>query len=90
MLRKRIAFLELPFEVGERRLLVRVRRVLGTADMGRRALDADAPDRIIASRTRNGETDMTRPLCAFPAVPFWDGAGDPNDAQTFSCDERRR
>jgi len=48
--------------------------------------DGKAPDRIVASRTRNGETDMTRPLCAFPAVPVWDGVGDPNDAQAFSCE----
>jgi feruloyl esterase len=48
--------------------------------------DGKAPDRIVASRTRNGETDMTRPLCAFPAVAVWDGVGDPNDAQAFSCE----
>ncbi len=48
--------------------------------------DGRAPERIVASRTRNGETDMTRPLCAFPAVAVWDGVGDPNDEQAFSCE----
>jgi len=44
-----------------------------------------APVRITASRVRNGEVDMTRPLCAYPAVASWDGAGDPNEASSFSC-----
>ena len=44
-----------------------------------------APERIIASRIRDGETDMTRPLCPYPQVAVWDGAGDPNDAASFSC-----
>jgi feruloyl esterase len=45
-----------------------------------------APKRIIASRTRDGETDMTRPLCAYPEVAVWDRAGNPNDAASFSCE----
>ena len=44
------------------------------------------PERIIASRTRDGETDMTRPLCPFPQVAVWDGTGDPNEAASFSCE----
>jgi feruloyl esterase len=48
--------------------------------------DGQAPERIIASRTRNGETDMTRPLCAYPEVAVWDREGDPNDEQSFRCE----
>ncbi|MDX1561851.1 MAG: tannase/feruloyl esterase family alpha/beta hydrolase, partial [Gammaproteobacteria bacterium] len=47
----------------------------------------EAPDRIVASRIENGETDMTRPLCPFPQVAAWDGRGDPNDAASFVCSE---
>jgi feruloyl esterase len=55
------------------------------------ALDAwvehgDAPERIIVSRTRDGETDMTRPLCPYPEVAVWDGEGDSNDAASFVCE----
>ncbi len=45
-----------------------------------------APERIIASRTRDGETDMTRPLCPYPKVAVWDGEGDPEEAASFSCE----
>lgn len=45
-----------------------------------------APDRLVASRTRDGQIDMTRPLCAYPAVAVWDRQGDPNDAASFSCE----
>jgi feruloyl esterase len=44
------------------------------------------PERIVASRTRDGETDMTRPLCPYPQVAVWDGAGNPNEAASFSCE----
>lgn len=46
----------------------------------------EAPDRIIASRTRDGEIDMTRPLCPYPQVAAWDGEGDTNDAASFVCE----
>jgi feruloyl esterase len=48
--------------------------------------DGQAPERIIASRTHNGETDMTRPLCAYPEIAVWNREGDPNDAQSFRCE----
>lgn len=48
--------------------------------------DGEAPERIEASRTRDGQTDMTRPLCAYPAVAVWDREGDPNDARSFRCE----
>ena len=47
--------------------------------------DGVAPDRITASRIREGEVDMTRPLCAYPEVATWDGEGDPDDAESFIC-----
>lgn len=48
--------------------------------------NGEAPDRIVASRIRDGETDMKRPLCPYPEVAVWDRDGDPNDAQSFSCE----
>ncbi len=47
--------------------------------------DGVAPDRITASRVRDGDVDMTRPLCPYPTVATFDGQGDPNDAESFSC-----
>jgi feruloyl esterase len=44
-----------------------------------------APASITASRIREGEIDMTRPLCPYPEVATWDRTGDPNDAASFSC-----
>jgi len=43
------------------------------------------PERITASRIREGRVDMTRPLCAYPEVASWDGKGDSNDAASYSC-----
>jgi feruloyl esterase len=48
--------------------------------------NGNAPERIVASRTRSGETDMTRPLCPYPQVAVWDREGDPNEAESFSCE----
>jgi feruloyl esterase len=47
--------------------------------------DGVAPARITASRVREGEVEMTRPLCPYPEVASWDGTGDPNDAASFGC-----
>jgi feruloyl esterase len=47
--------------------------------------DGVAPARITAARVREGEVEMTRPLCPYPEVARWDGTGDPNDAASFSC-----
>jgi feruloyl esterase len=48
--------------------------------------NGNPPERIVASRTRDGETDMTRPLCPYPQVAVWDREGDPNDEASFSCE----
>ena len=41
-----------------------------------------APEVIAASNAKAG---FTRPLCAYPALPFYKGEGDPNAAASFSC-----
>lgn len=49
--------------------------------------DGEAPHRITASRVRAGELEMTRPLCPWPEVARWNGEGDPDDADNYSCRE---
>ena len=46
-----------------------------------------APERITASRVREGRVEMTRPLCPYPEVAVWDGEGDPHEAASFACRE---
>ena len=43
------------------------------------------PKQIIASHRTNGQVDKTRPLCPFPQVARYKGAGDTNDAASFAC-----
>jgi feruloyl esterase len=45
-----------------------------------------APEKIIAShQTKDGLTDMTRPLCPYPQVASWKGSGSTNQAANFVC-----
>lgn len=44
-----------------------------------------APDMIAASRIRDGKVDRTRPLCPYPQVAKYKGAGSVDDAANFSC-----
>ncbi|MDP6580369.1 MAG: tannase/feruloyl esterase family alpha/beta hydrolase [Vicinamibacterales bacterium] len=44
-----------------------------------------APDRIIASRSRNGVVDRTRPLCPYPQLAVYSGTGSTDDAANFVC-----
>ena len=44
-----------------------------------------APDRLVAARVIGGQTGMTRPICPYPEVARYDGAGDPNSAESFTC-----
>ena len=44
-----------------------------------------APDHVNASRVRNGATDRTRPLCPWPQVATYKGAGSTDDAANFIC-----
>jgi feruloyl esterase len=52
-----------------------------------------APDRIIATKFVNDQPAqgiaLTRPLCAYPDVARWTGAGDPNSAVNFACTRPR-
>jgi len=41
-----------------------------------------APASLLA--TKQG-SPLSRPLCAYPALPRYKGAGDPNDAASFEC-----
>ncbi len=50
-----------------------------------------APERLLAAKmNQDGTTARSRPLCAYPQVAIYDGAGDPDDAASFACGERRR
>jgi feruloyl esterase len=44
-----------------------------------------APDQIVASRVVNGAVVRTRPLCPYPQVATYKGAGSTDDATNFSC-----
>jgi feruloyl esterase len=44
-----------------------------------------APDRIIAYHVTNGVTDLSRPVCPYPALPHYQGVGDPTKAISFVC-----
>jgi feruloyl esterase len=44
-----------------------------------------APDRIVASHSSNGQVDRTRPLCPYPQVAKYKGAGSIDDAVNFVC-----
>jgi feruloyl esterase len=44
-----------------------------------------APERMIASKTSNGVTSRTRPLCPYPQIAKWNGNGSTDDAANFVC-----
>ena len=44
-----------------------------------------APDRIVASRSRDGAVERTRPLCPYPQVAVYTGTGSTDDAENFVC-----
>jgi feruloyl esterase len=43
------------------------------------------PTQIVASHLLNGQVDKTRPLCPYPQVAKYKGAGSTDDASNFSC-----
>jgi feruloyl esterase len=47
--------------------------------------DGNAPDKISASHVTDGVTDRTRPLCPYPQIAKWKGAGSIDDAANFRC-----
>jgi len=44
-----------------------------------------APERILASHSTGGKVDRTRPLCPYPQVAKYKGAGSIDDAANFAC-----
>jgi feruloyl esterase len=44
--------------------------------------NGEAPDSLLSS---GGIPYRTRPLCPYPQVAVWDGTGDPDVADSFSC-----
>jgi feruloyl esterase len=46
---------------------------------------ATRPDQMIASRSRQGKVDRTRPLCRSPQVARYKGTGSTDDAAHFAC-----
>jgi feruloyl esterase len=44
-----------------------------------------APSRIEAEHVNNNRVDITRPLCPYPQISVYNGAGSTNDAANFSC-----
>jgi Tannase and feruloyl esterase len=47
-----------------------------------------APDQIVASHSRDGKVDRTRPLCPYPQVASYKGSGSTDDAANFTCAAR--
>jgi feruloyl esterase len=44
-----------------------------------------APDAIIASHSRDGKVDRTRPLCPYPQLATYKGSGSIDEATSFAC-----
>ena len=44
-----------------------------------------APDHVVASHRAGGQVDRTRPLCPYPQVAKYKGAGSMDDAANFVC-----
>jgi feruloyl esterase len=44
-----------------------------------------APDHLVATRSTNGVVDRLRPLCTYPSIAVYKGAGDTNAATSFVC-----
>jgi len=44
-----------------------------------------APEQMIASKTSNGVTSRTRPLCPYPQTAKWNGSGSTDLAANFVC-----
>jgi feruloyl esterase len=45
----------------------------------------NAPDSLLATRSTGGKVDRTRPLCPYPQVARYKGAGSIDDAANFAC-----
>ena len=50
--------------------------------------EGQAPERLTASKfDGSGAATMTRPVCPYPQVAVYDGAGDTNDEASFACEK---
>ena len=49
--------------------------------------EGEAPERLVASKTLQGEIVMQRPVCAWPAEAVYKGTGDPMREENFECRE---
>jgi Tannase and feruloyl esterase len=50
--------------------------------------DGVAPEKIIASHLANGKVDRTLPICPYPQVPVYNGAGETRMAESYHCEFR--
>ena len=48
-----------------------------------------APASIVAAHRASGAVDRTRPLCPYPQVAKWKGAGSTDEAANFACVDER-
>ena len=48
-----------------------------------------APERIEASRIRDGQVDRTRPLCPYPQIAVYRGSGSTDESANFACQARK-
>jgi feruloyl esterase len=44
-----------------------------------------APDRVVASKSSQGNVIRTRPLCAYPMIAKYKGTGSEDEAESFVC-----
>jgi feruloyl esterase len=44
-----------------------------------------APDQIVASHSKDGKVDRTRPLCPYPQIATYKGSGSIDEAASFVC-----
>jgi feruloyl esterase len=56
--------------------------------MERWAEQKSPPGRIVAARLAGGSVDRTRPLCPYPQIAAYAGAGSTDDAANFVCKDR--
>ncbi len=56
-----------------------------TAAIERWVEEGLVPNRIEASRIKDGKVDRTRPLCPYPQVAQYKGAGSTDDSANFAC-----
>jgi feruloyl esterase len=45
----------------------------------------EAPERIVATHSKSGQVDRSRPLCPYPHVASYKGSGSIDDAANFVC-----